>query len=210
LWRLKPNTAVSQDPNIDKPWTWIWHFSGNAGFSNQMITQRISWVCMKVLKPHPHHEKLSGTVSVKHFVCLETAKACYIWVKFKILRSKILSESSMWVIMTWKFTSLNFVSAKWTTWRWWKDEFLQSEFLMNVSAEQDHATEYTAAVFYSFNLLRSYAKYIQFFVRVQLNWSFNTQLCSILSLCIDCVVESSEECSGWSCWHGSELAFERT
>ncbi len=135
---------------------------------------------------------------------------CYLWVKFKILRSKILSESSMWVITTWKFTSLNFVSAKWTTWRWWKDEFLQSEFLMNVSAEQDHATDYTAAVLYSFNLSRSYAKYIQFFVRVQLNSSLNTQLCCILSLCIDGVVGSSEECSGWSCWHGSELAFERT
>lgn len=45
---------------------------------------------------------------------------------------------------------------------------------------------------------------------VQLNPSFNTQSCCILSLSIDCVVESGEECSGWSCWHGSELAFERT
>jgi hypothetical protein len=81
---------------------------------------------------------------------------------------------------------------------------------MNVSAEEDHATEYTAAVFDSFNLLRSYAQYIQFFVRVQLNSSFNTRPCCILSLCIDCVVESSEECSDWSCWRGSELTFERT
>jgi hypothetical protein len=56
---------------------------------------------------------------------------------------------------------------------------------MNVSVEEDHATEYTAAVFYSFNWLRSYAKYIQFFVRVQLNSSFNTQPCCILSLCMN-------------------------
>ncbi len=167
---------------------------------------------MKVLKPHPHQEKLSGTVSVKHFVCKKKQqKRVMVRVKFKILRSKILSESSMWVIMTWKFYIFKLCQCKVNCMemveRW---VYFQSEFLLNVLAEEDHATEYTAAVFYSFNLLRSYAKYIQFFVRVQQNSSFNTQPCCILSLCIDCVVESGEECSGWSCWHGSELAFERT
>ncbi len=201
MWRLKPNTAVSQDPNIDKPWTWIWYFSGNAGFSNQMITQRISWVCMKVLKPHPHQEKLSGTVSVKHFVCKiqqsvlpprqvqNPQKQNPLW---KLNVGNYDLEVYIFKLCQCKLNHMEMVE------RW--------VFAIRISNECFSWRRSCNRIHSSCVLQFQFVEIIC----VQLNSSFNTQSCCILSLSIDCVVESGEECNGWSCWHGSELAFERT